>query len=216
MDLVTAGLSRSVRRAVQGGLAGVWVRGPLPGGGAVLAPSHHSWWDGYVLYECSRQLGQPYTVLMSEPQLTRYPFLRRLGAVGAQELRPALRTARAGHWVVVFPEGQLRPAAGLAGLLPGAGWLAQRARVPLVPVALRVVLRGQQWPEAYLSFGAPVPAAELPDALGGLLTTLDHDLQTSDPEAPLAGYLCLSRGRLSQQQRLDLPSRALARLTGDR
>ena len=213
--LVTLGLSRMVRRSVQTGLRGVWLRGQLPTGGAILAPTHHSWWDGYVLYELCAALGQPYTVLMTARQLANFTFLRRLGAVADTQVRPALRAAKNGHWVVVFAEGALRPAGQLGPLHPGAGWLARSAGVPLVPVALRVVMRGQQQPEAYLRFGRAVDAAGLQAALTRELSVLDAELASSDPEQPLAGYLRVSRPKGSQNERLAGASRLLAWVTGD-
>ncbi|WP_425146148.1 lysophospholipid acyltransferase family protein [Deinococcus sp.] len=213
---VTWGLDALVRGSVGRGLRGVWVRGSLPQGGAVLAPSHQSWWDGYVLYDLCRTLGQPYTVLMTARQLARFAFLRRLGAVSQREVRPALRAAQSGAWVVVFAEGELRPAGALGPLQPGAGWLARRAGVPLVPLALRVVLRGQQQPEAYLRFCPPVSTEGLRAALDAELSALEAELQASDPEQPLAGYLRLRGAGGSQHERLEGASQWLSRLTGDR
>lgn len=214
--LVTRGLDRMVRRSVQRGLRGVWVRGPLPLGGAILAPSHQSWWDGYVLFELCRTLNQPFNVLMTARQFDKFPFLRRLGALPDHEVRAALRSARAGAWAVVFPEGELRTPGALGKLQPGAGWLARRAGVPLVPVALRVVLRGQQQPEAYLRFGPPVEAEALHAALAHQLELLESELHGSDPEQALAGYLRVSGSGGSQNERLAGLSRLLARVTGDR
>ncbi|WP_407569268.1 lysophospholipid acyltransferase family protein [Deinococcus altitudinis] len=213
--LVTLGLGRMVRRSVRDGLRGVWIRGALPVGGAVLSPSHQSWWDGYVLYDLCAALGQPYSVLMTARQLDNFPFLKRLGAIPDSQPRPALRAAQSGAWVVVFAEGALRPAGRLGPLRAGAGWLAGRAGVPLVPVALRVTLRGQQQPEAYLRFGAPTDATGLEAALAHELALLDADLLGSDPEQPLAGYLRFSAPKGSQNERLAGASRLLARITGD-
>jgi len=213
--LVSLGLSAVVRRSVRSGLHGIWVRGVLPAGGAVLAPSHHSWWDGYVLYELCCQLGQPYRVLMTARQLDNFPFLRRLGAMPDTQVRPALRAAHAGAWVVVFPEGQLRRAGGLGPLRAGAGWLASSAGVPLVPVALRVTMRGSQQPEAYLRFAPAVQAGGLEQALARELARLDAELLGSDPEQPLAGYLRFSARKGSQNERLAGAGRVLARVTGD-
>ncbi|ULH16889.1 lysophospholipid acyltransferase family protein [Deinococcus sp. KNUC1210] len=215
-DLVTRGLDLMVHRSVVRGLRGIWVRGHLPEDGAILAPSHQSWWDGYVLFELCRTLGQPFRVLMTARQFSSFPFLRRLGALPDHELRAALRAAQAGAWVVVFPEGELRPAGPLTALQPGAGWLARRAGVPLVPVALRVTMRGQQQPEAYLRVGLPTDAAGLQRGLQHELSALDAELQRSDPEEPLAGYLRLTGGGGSQNERLAGLSRLLARVTGDR
>ncbi|WP_272976014.1 lysophospholipid acyltransferase family protein [Deinococcus geothermalis] len=214
-DPVAALLRANIRRSLRTGLGGVWVYGSLPAGNAVLAPNHHSWWDGYVLGEVAATLGADFRVLMTARQLARFPFLRRVGALGIQELRPAVRAARRGAWVVVFPEGAIQPAGPLREVKPGAAWIARAAGVPLVPVALRVVLRGGQLPEAYLRCG-PAVTADLAAALARELTALDADLAGSDPEQPLAGYLRLVLGRASDHERLAWLSRALTRLTGDR
>ncbi|GGS28103.1 1-acyl-sn-glycerol-3-phosphate acyltransferase [Deinococcus knuensis] len=208
-------LSRSVSRSVRGALGGVWVRGPVPAGGAVLAPNHHSWWDGYVLREAALWAGSGFAVLMGARQLSRFPFLRRVGAVRADEVRAGVRRARVG-WLVVFPEGAVQPAGPLRAVQPGAAWIAGAAGVPLVPVALRVVMRGAQAPEAFVRFGWPVTGAALEDALQRELAALDAELLDSDPEAPPAGYLRAVPGRASRSERVDLPSRLLTLITGDR
>ncbi len=199
-----------VARSLRRGLVGVWARdeGALPGDGVVLAANHHSWWDGYLLYLLARRRRRPFTVLMNEAQLGRFPFLRRQGAIGAQELREALRRLAAGHLVAVFPEAALRPSGPPAALAPGAAFLANRARRPLVPVAVRVSVRGQQRPEAFLRFGAALapdaPDLEraLADALDVLVRSLDADLAAADPEAPPAGYTRWLSGRASTDRRL--------------
>ncbi len=206
-------LRAAIRRSVRSGLRGVWVRGEVPLGAAVLAPSHHSWWDGYALREVAWQLGQPFQVLMTERQLENFPFLRLAGALGAGEVRPALRALGAGHWVVVFPEGRIEPLGEVRRVQPGAAWLAQRSGAALIPVALRVVLRGQQRPEAYLRFGAPVLAANLPEALRRELALLDAELSSSDPEEPLAGYLRWVGRAGFRADPPNLPARLPARLT---
>ncbi|WP_161882465.1 lysophospholipid acyltransferase family protein [Deinococcus alpinitundrae] len=206
-------LRSTIRRQIRGGLRGVWVRGELPAGAAVLAPSHQSWWDGYVLREIAWQLGQPFGVLMSERQLTTFPFLRLVGAIGAHELRPALRLLQAGSWVVVFPEGSMETPGPVRRTQPGAAWLARASGAALVPVALRVVLRGQTRPEAYLRFGQAVTGPELARALQAELDLLDAELLGSDPEQPLAGYLRFTGGPSLHDGQPDLAVRWLAHLT---
>ncbi len=209
MDLVAAGLRALIRRSVRRELRGVWLRGGLPQGGAVLAPNHHSWWDGYVLGEVSWSCGQRINVLMDEVQLARFPFFRSLGVLGAGELRPALRRAGS-EWLWVFPEGHLNAPGRLGPLRPGAEWLARAANVPLVPVALRVVLRGQEHPEAYLRIGRFT--GDLAGDLAGVLAALDADLAADDPEAPLPGYLRLTRGAASASEKAARAGWALGRL----
>ncbi|OLV15779.1 hypothetical protein BOO71_0013957 [Deinococcus marmoris] len=195
-------------------MAGVWVRGSLPAGGAVLAPNHNSWWDGYVLRELAWWAGADFRVLMTARQLGRFPFLRRMGALEAGRVREAARSAREGAWVAVFPEGAVQPAGPLAELHPGAAWIARTAGVPLIPVALRVVMRGGQWPEAYLRIGKAT--TDLSAALAHELSLLDAELASGDPEQPLAGYLRVMRGRVSGTETVDWPARLLTLITGDR
>lgn len=214
-DPVEMLLRASIRRSVRGGLGGVGVRGPLPPGGAVLAANHHSWWDGYVWREVAWAVGADFRVLMTRRQLARFPFLRRVGALDVGELRAALRAARAGAWVAIFPEGGIQPAGPLREVQPGAAWLAGAAGVPLVPAGLRVVVRGNPQPEAYLRLGAPVAGPDLAAAISRQLAALDDDLAASDPDRPLAGYLRLC-GRRRDPEHVDLPSRLLARMTEDR
>ncbi|MFC3832192.1 MULTISPECIES: lysophospholipid acyltransferase family protein [Deinococcus] len=212
----TALLRRSIRRSVDTGLGGVWVRGPLPVGGAVLAPNHHSWWDGYVLRELSGWAAHDFRVLMTGRQLSRFPFLRRVGALDTREVRAAVRAAHAGAWVVVFPEGAVQPAGPLQVVQPGAAWIARNAGVPLVPVALRVVMRGGQWPEAWVRVAEAVTADGLHRSISRELAALDADLSSSDPEQPLAGYLQAVPGRASSSDHVDWPARLLTLVTGDR
>ena len=210
MDLVESGFRTLIRRAVRSRLHGVWLRGQIPAGGAVLGVNHHSWWDGYVIGEVCWSVGTRPYVLMDDANLDRLPFFRNLGVLGAHELRKATRLARAGDLVWVFPEGALCPPSGLCDLKPGAAWLARAAGVPLVPVALRVVLRGQEFPEAFVRFGRPT--TNLARDLNAELAALDEDVRAHDPEKPLPGYLRFTSGRASDGERLDLPSRALASL----
>ncbi|MFK7600981.1 lysophospholipid acyltransferase family protein [Deinococcus sp. SM5_A1] len=207
-------LKRSIRHSLRSGLGGMWVRGSLPAGGAVLAPNHNSWWDGYVLRELAWWAGADFRVLMTARQLGRFPFLRRMGALEAGHVREAARSAREGAWVAVFPEGAVQPPGPLAELHPGAAWIARTAGVPLIPVALRVVMRGGQWPEAYLRIGKAT--TDLSAALAHELNLLDAELASSDPEQPLAGYLRVMRGRTSGTETVDWPARLLTLITGDR
>jgi 1-acyl-sn-glycerol-3-phosphate acyltransferase len=179
-----------VRRALRRGLHGVWARGDwgaLAQGG-VLVANHHSWWDLYLIFLIKLHLGLPLSAIMARAQLDRFPFFRRHGALDETEVRTALRRLKAGEVLLVFPEGELRPAGGLGPIRPGARWLAERAGVPLIPLALRVLMRGAQHPEAYLSVGPPL--AHDPDGDGGegalsaLLLQLDRDLAGGDPERP--------------------------------
>lgn len=206
----------SIRRDLRTHLAGIWVRGTPPRGAAVLAPNHASWWDGYVLVELGWSARLPAQVMMTDAQLARFPFLRLVGAVGQRDVRPVRRGLRSGGWAVVFPSGEIRHPAQVGPLQPGAAWLAGKERAALVPVAVRVVLRGAQWPEAFVRVGDPCAGPELEAALEHVLAALEADLRAAPAGLPPAGYRLLMPGRKSRHDRVDLASRVLARLAGMR
>lgn len=206
---IARALPQLMLRALRSGLHGVWGRGSwerLPSGGAVVAMNHHAWWDVYLVYLVVRRLGRPAAAIMAAEQLERFPFFRRLGVVSEREPRAALRHLASGALLFVFPEGELRPAGGIGALQPGAAWLAGRARVPLVPLALRVLMRGAQHPEAFVSLGEPLPpgpdaTSALAGALDALLLDLDRTLAAADPERPPAGFETWLVGRRRSDER---------------
>jgi 1-acyl-sn-glycerol-3-phosphate acyltransferase len=184
-----------MQRALRRGLAGVWTlaEAPLPAGGAVLIANHHAWWDVYLAWAIAARHGRPSGAIMDDAQLARFPFFRHLGVVSTREPRAAARRAAAGAWLMVYVEGALRSPGPLGPTREGAAALARWANVPLLPVAIRVVMRGADRPEAYLRFAAPLPPGtphgEAIAALAALLGRLDDDLRAAtDPEAPLAAY----------------------------
>ncbi|WP_291423368.1 1-acyl-sn-glycerol-3-phosphate acyltransferase [Deinococcus sp.] len=213
---ITLLVRRSIRQNLRRSLAGVWLYGRVPRGAALLAPNHASWWDGYLLAELGWACLHPFQIMMTDAQLARFPFLRLIGARGQREVRSLRRGLRAGEWAVVFPAGEIRHPAALLPLHPGAAWLAGREHVALFPVAVRVVLRGSQWPEAFLRLGEPCAPNELESALAAVLAQLEEDLKTVPADQPPPGYLCLLRGRASRHNRVDWPSRMLAWLGGTR
>ena len=153
---VLVGFDRLVRRE----LRGVWVRGSVPAGGSVWITNHHSWWDVFATIAVLRREhdGRP-GVLMDADNLAALSFLRRAGALGTNELRESVARVQAGYVLIVFPEGDLRPAGPLGPVRPGADWIARRAGAPVVVAATRVVLRGRQAPEAYLDIEPPAGAS---------------------------------------------------------
>jgi 1-acyl-sn-glycerol-3-phosphate acyltransferase len=213
-DLVAVALGTGLDRMVRGGLRGVWVRGELPAGPLVWAANHHSWWDPFVAAAVLRRLNRPACLLMSQENLRRYEFARRLGVFGSGEPRTGLRYLRQGRALVVYPEGELRPAGPPGPLAEGACWYSARAKVPLSAVAVRLAVRGHQAAEAYVSLTRVEPAstrsittARLAEALRAGLSTLDRELAQADPREPLADFVPMVVGRRSWDERID----ALAR-----
>jgi 1-acyl-sn-glycerol-3-phosphate acyltransferase len=74
-------------------------------------------------------------------------------------------------------------------------------------VATRVLLRGQEAPEAYLSFSTVPPGSDLARTLQSGLSEMDCLVASSDPREPLPGFVPVVTGRRSWDERID----ALAR-----
>lgn len=208
-------LKRHIQSDVRTQLRGIWIRGTIPTGPGVIAINHHSWWDGYLAAMFAWHNQHPFGILMDDTNLKETAFLRTLGVLGTQELRKALGLLRQGHWIFIFPEGRLCPAGPLQNVRSGAGWLAKTAKVPLYPLALRTVLRGHQYPEAYLEMGPSTTSDNLEHDLSNLLTQLDLNLSLHDPERPLPSFRPLVLGRKSAQERNKTAGMWLNHLLGD-
>lgn len=213
LRLARALLVRSAVRDVRTGLLSIAVTGAPPTGGAVLAANHGSWWDAYLIGLFARNVGSDVAVMMGDEQLQRFPFLRLVGAVPPRALRTLVARASAGDWALIFPEGELRAGRGLSALHPGAEWVAERAGVPLVPVAIRVILRGAAKPEAFIRFGAAVRPEQLGAALASMLDELDRALDAADPARPLPGYRVVFDAQRFRRDRVGIAGRMLAYLT---
>lgn len=118
--------------------------GVLPDPPYVVAANHYSHFDGPLV---AAALRLPVRFLVVEDLLGERPLLdwlvlgagaiplpRRRIPLGA--LRTALAALEAGDVVGVFPEGTRVSHWGTLPPKRGAAWLAARARVPLVPVAV--------------------------------------------------------------------------------
>lgn len=116
---------------------------PRLSGAYILAPNHVSYLDPLVV-----QVTFPrhVTFLMAGHIFrTRllswfYAFWRAIpldeGKVVAGAMKSALGAARAGHVVGIFPEGRISEEGVLQSGREGVATLMQRARVPVVPVAI--------------------------------------------------------------------------------
>jgi len=77
-------------------------------------------------------------------------------------LRRAFDLLKAGHALVIYPEGTRVESGGLAQPEPGAGFIAQKAACPILPVALtgtrECLPKGAWWPrrvQVTMAFGKP-------------------------------------------------------------
>lgn len=209
-DVRRPAMLAALRLTVRGSLAGVWVRGRLPAGPVVWAANHHSWWDPFIAGELLAGAGRRMVLLADAGNVRRYRSARHIGVVGTDELRTALAAARRGAVLVVYPEGRLLPPGRLGPLAPGAAWCAARTPARLCSVAVRVLLRGGQFPEAYVTFsevGAGGRPAEVTERLSGRLREdlagIDRLGAQADARLPLPGFTRVVRGRRSWDERID-------------
>ncbi|HQR37094.1 MAG TPA: lysophospholipid acyltransferase family protein [Blastocatellia bacterium] len=144
----------------------VYVSGSLPDTRSPLlvAAQHVAWWDPIVLFHLSRtRFSGVHYAMMGADNLRRLAYFGRLGAFGldrrhlAGSLKYACaRLAEPFARVWIFPQGEAAPADARPIVCErGGDWLASRARVPVVPVALRYDFGDDRLPTAYLRFGAP-------------------------------------------------------------
>jgi hypothetical protein len=155
---------------------------------------------------------------MLQENLDRFRFARAIGAYGTGEPRQGLRYLDRRRNLIVYPEGQLRPPGPPRDLAPGAAWFARAAKVPLYAVATRTLLRGHQYPEAYLSFHRVDTAgsrsdvtARLDAQLSKALSELDDLVAGCDPRAPLPGFTLTVAGRRSPDERIEAMTRSVTR-----
>ena len=85
---------RSVGRSLRTTFGTIAVAGELPRGGAVIASTHGSWWDGYVLGALAGAVGRRSAVMMTSERLAAFPFLRLAGATGTELAAELHRTFR--------------------------------------------------------------------------------------------------------------------------
>lgn len=208
-DVRRVALVTALRLTVRRELAGIWVRGEIPAGPAVLAANHHSWWDPVIAVELLVQQRRRAAVMMDAGNLRRYRFARHIGAIGTDEPRSGLAVLRDGAVLVLYPEARLLPAGPPAPLADGASWFAQQAPARLWSAAVRVLLRGGQHGEAYVVLGEVDTAGTRAAVTRRLHERLRHDLAEldrlnarADPRAPLPGLRRAVRARRSWDERV--------------
>ena len=156
----------------------------VPKGGCVLACNHVSSFDPWVL-------GMPlwpgrFLRFMAKSELYWWPLTAVLNRVGAfpvrrgqrdvQAIETAVRLAREGHVVTMFPEGTRRTK-GLvkrfeARPRSGAARIALEAGVPLVPAAVKGTDKLTRLGRLSVAYGAPV---EIDDLRGGEVGEAAHE-----------------------------------------
>ena len=112
-------------------------------GGVIIAPTHRSNLDTPMIgasagrplryFAKSGLFKGPITTWM---MVTMGAFPVRRDTIDRSALKAALVVLEAGQPLVVFPEGERKSGTRIHPLLDGVAWLAGKAQVPVVPVAI--------------------------------------------------------------------------------
>lgn len=236
---------RYVRRLVSRHFAAVhWIdagaafrRGRMHPAPATSAPAtmfvanHTNWWDGFLAWLVSRELGLHFHILMEAGNLDRYWMFKLIGALpmhrdnrqaAYRDLTAAGSVLQsAGNSLWIFPQGARRPPEEtIRSTEHGAAHLALEHRTEVVPVAFRYRYIGEQYPEAFIQLGDPIAnqpdidrralAAEIESRMRLTVADLDQRLRVERMD----GLELLLQGRLSVNKRLDQVRHAAGTLDG--
>jgi acyl carrier protein len=157
----------------------------------VLVANHASYLDGVVVVAA---LPGYYSFVAKQElkgQLIPSVYLNRLGTEyvdrfgirqGTEDTNRIVRAALAGRRLAFFPEGTFRSAPGLMPFRLGAFIAAVRAKVPVVPVAIRgtrAILRDGNWVPKHgaitVTIGKPIaPPADITDTFTAAIKLRDE------------------------------------------
>jgi 1-acyl-sn-glycerol-3-phosphate acyltransferase len=185
-------------RTLKTGLYAVWQRGEwnsLPKSGVIFAANHPSWWDFYLFWFLKKKLQRPMSGMMREDTLATFPFFRSVGVISRTEVREALRLLKRGESLQIFPQGEMHQGL-VTDALEGVAFLAEKSGVPIYPVAVRLVVRGAQQPEAFMMLGEPLMFSgtrtefleRLKKSINVLLESTDQLIAKTHPEARPEGF----------------------------
>lgn len=188
-------------------------KGPL-----LLTPNHVAWWDPFLLVALDEALGGGGLYYMDAENLRRYFFFRWAGAlplrrgqarVSAQDLLSGVESLKqGGRYLVLFPQGEQRPAHLPLEFHRGALWLSEKAGVPVVPVGVRYdFLEGPQ-PVVHVSLGSPCRGDSSRSGVRVWEEAVQRELQKIDRELLL--LLELQRSLPSGVPAFSLPGRSSA------
>jgi 1-acyl-sn-glycerol-3-phosphate acyltransferase len=147
----------------------VWVTkssSTLPDGGYIAVANHTSWWDGFIPAIVHKMClpKSNFSIMMSQAELRRFPFFRWGGAfavdaASARRAKAAIEyaadEAARGSGVWIFPQGQIMNEWSGMRFTSGFAHAARLSSRPIVPVAMRFVMRAGQRPEAFINIGRP-------------------------------------------------------------
>ena len=115
-----------------------------PNQAALVIANHISYGDPVII---AVAYYPQHVTFIAKEAFGKMPFIKgfftRLGAVFLNKeesdltaLRTAVKTLKAGRTVGIFPEGRCYREPGLLPFMPGAAYIAHKARVPVVPMGI--------------------------------------------------------------------------------
>jgi 1-acyl-sn-glycerol-3-phosphate acyltransferase len=195
---LVSGTARLLLRAIWG----LRVEGldRLPAPPYIVAANHSSEADPFIL---GASLPERLVFLVSRhlerfPLVFRFirafdPVLVRRGLADVSGVRRAIARLAGGEVVVIYPEGRVVQDAALGPLHNGLGFMALRAAVPIVPVAITGAARmwplGAHWPRRSrirVRIGAPIAGRSGDDARSLTAGVRDALLDLLSGQAPRA------------------------------
>jgi len=167
------GLMRTLVRIVLFGLFRTTGRGGVPRTGPLIVCSNHASTIDPPLLPAYLPRSDSWSMAKAEwferPSFTKWLFTRYHAfpivrhSPDRRGLKRALGIVRAGHALVVYPEGTRVESGGLLPAEPGAGFIARTTGAPVLPVALvgtrDCFPKGARWPRrtpVEVRFGAPI------------------------------------------------------------
>ena len=152
-------------------------------GGAIIAANHISLWDPpfvgafcprRVSFMAKKELFENSVFSSIITSLGAFPVNR--GAADRNAIKTALTVLGEGKCLGLFPEGTRSKNGKLGEPEAGSGWIAYKANVPIVPVAITGTNGKGLFPKFTIRFGKPIPAGDPKDKK--LMTTLPTQIMT--------------------------------------
>lgn len=130
-------------------------------GGVIMAYNHRSYWDPVVAALTSKRRLK----FMAKSELFKNPvfgaLIKSLGAFpvnrdknGIGAIKAAMKILRGGEAMLIFPEGGRIKGGRKAKAKPGVAFIAQMAKVPIIPVNISGEFRWMH--KITVSYGEPI------------------------------------------------------------
>lgn len=180
---------------------------------AIFVPNHHGWFDGYLMFHVVSALRVPTLDWIQE--FDAFPLFAKVGGMPypmndlkrrAQTVKRTIRLMREANWsLLLFAEAHLHYPPELLSFGRALETIAEKVPdVQIVPVGIQYEMAMHERPEAFISFGPPVPVSPniretTQDAVATVLATTAN-LVRQNKES----FQTLVQGTKDVNERLDM------------